>query len=188
VVRGVAVEKLAHFDFAKIASRQEALQTISRPHVDIFYHPIFDLSRGNRLFQQPRDFSTSLTKSASSRVFNSVLFFSDTLPQLCSPVVFRSSAAPQFSVCFFPVQPTGSVRVTSSTRCCPPDISPIIPDHDDVFRTPRNWGRRVTHSVNPVTAPQDHCCDQASPHRHYRFPAVLFRDGTTLGNQSGHAS
>jgi hypothetical protein len=29
------------------------------------------------------------------------------------------------------VQPTGSVRVTSSTRCGPPNISPITLDHDD---------------------------------------------------------
>ena len=49
----VAVEKLAHFDFAEIASRQEALQTISPGLLDIFYHPIFDFFWKNRLFQQP---------------------------------------------------------------------------------------------------------------------------------------
>src|SRR6266481_9696325 len=38
----VAVEKLAHFDFAKTASRQEALQTIFPSLLDILYHRIFD--------------------------------------------------------------------------------------------------------------------------------------------------
>ena len=55
---GVAVEKLAHFDFAKTASHQEALQTIFPSLLDIFYHPIFDFFQKDRLFQQPQDFST----------------------------------------------------------------------------------------------------------------------------------
>jgi hypothetical protein len=38
VRRGVAVEKLAHFDFAKTPSRQEDLQAISPSLLDIFYH------------------------------------------------------------------------------------------------------------------------------------------------------
>jgi hypothetical protein len=50
----VAAEKLAHFDFAKIASRQEALQTIFSSLLDISYHPISDLFQKNRVFQQPR--------------------------------------------------------------------------------------------------------------------------------------
>ena len=49
----MAVEKLAHSEFAKIASRQEALQTIFPSLLDIFYHPIFDFFQKNRLFQQP---------------------------------------------------------------------------------------------------------------------------------------
>jgi hypothetical protein len=60
----VAVEKLAHFDFAKIASRQEALQTIFPSLLDIFYHPTFDFFQKNRLFQQPPLFSTVIRKSA----------------------------------------------------------------------------------------------------------------------------
>jgi hypothetical protein len=58
VVRGVAVEKLAHSEFAKIGSHQEALQTIFPSLLDIFYHPIFDFFQKDRLFQQPQDFST----------------------------------------------------------------------------------------------------------------------------------
>jgi hypothetical protein len=54
----VAVEKLAHSEFAKIGSRQEALQTIFPTLLDIFYHPIFDSVQKNRLFQQPPLFST----------------------------------------------------------------------------------------------------------------------------------
>jgi hypothetical protein len=53
LINPVAVEKLAHFDFAKTASRQEALYTIFSSLLDIFYHPIFVLSQKNRLFQQP---------------------------------------------------------------------------------------------------------------------------------------
>jgi len=59
---GVAVEKLAHFDFAEIASRQEALQSIFPSALDIFYHPICDFFQKNRLFQQPPLFSTVIWK------------------------------------------------------------------------------------------------------------------------------
>ena len=52
------VEKLAHCDFAKTASRQEALLTIFPSLLDIFYHPIFDFFQKNRLFQQPPLLST----------------------------------------------------------------------------------------------------------------------------------
>ena len=51
---GVAVEKLARSEFAKIRSRQEALQTIYLNLLDIFYHPIFDFFQKRRLFQQPQ--------------------------------------------------------------------------------------------------------------------------------------
>jgi hypothetical protein len=47
------VEKLAHSEFAKIGSRQEALQTIFPSLLDIFYHSIFDFFQKNRLIQQP---------------------------------------------------------------------------------------------------------------------------------------
>jgi hypothetical protein len=50
---GVAVEKLAQSEFAKIGSRQEALQTIFLSLLDIFYRPIFDFFQKNRVFQQP---------------------------------------------------------------------------------------------------------------------------------------
>jgi hypothetical protein len=56
----VAVEKLAHSEFAKIGSRQEALQTILPSLLDIFYHPIFDFFKKNRVFQQPQDLSTPI--------------------------------------------------------------------------------------------------------------------------------
>ena len=39
------------------------------------------------------------------------------------------------------------------------------------------WGSRVAYSFGPVTALQDHCRNQASPHGHYRFLAALFPDG-----------
>jgi hypothetical protein len=53
LINPVAVEKLAHSEFAKITSRQEALQTIFLSLPDIFYHPFFDFFQKNRLFQQP---------------------------------------------------------------------------------------------------------------------------------------
>jgi hypothetical protein len=49
----VAVEKLASEKSAKIKMRQEALYAISPSLLDIFYRPIFDILKKNRVFQQP---------------------------------------------------------------------------------------------------------------------------------------
>ena len=67
-ITGVAIEKLAHSEFAKIGSRQEALKPIFPSLLDICYHPIFHFFKENRVFQQPQGLSPSLTKSAPSRV------------------------------------------------------------------------------------------------------------------------
>jgi hypothetical protein len=64
----VAVEKLAHSEFEKVGSRQEALQTISPSFLDIFYHRIFGFFRENRLFQQPQDFSKSIPAKPLRRI------------------------------------------------------------------------------------------------------------------------
>ena len=61
LITGVAVEKLAHCDFAEIASRQEALQTIFPSLLDIFYHSIFDFFKKNPLFQQPQGLSLAIS-------------------------------------------------------------------------------------------------------------------------------
>ena len=58
----VAVEKLVQQEFAKIGSRQEALQTISPSLLNIFYYPIVDFFLKTRLFQQPPLFATSIWK------------------------------------------------------------------------------------------------------------------------------
>jgi hypothetical protein len=58
----VAVEKLAHSEFAKIGSRQEALQTVFPSLLDIFYRPIFDFFQENRLFQQATPLRTIYLK------------------------------------------------------------------------------------------------------------------------------
>ena len=92
-------------------------------------------SHSRRLFQQPPLFATSLTKSASSRVFNSFFIPFAHTPTVVQSRFFSGRCAAILGL-FFPVQPTGSVRVTSSSRCCPPDISPITCDHDDVFELP----------------------------------------------------
>src|ERR1700730_16160849 len=51
---GVGVEKLFPAKFAKIKSRQEALQTTFSVFLDIFYPPIFGYFEENGLFQHPR--------------------------------------------------------------------------------------------------------------------------------------
>jgi hypothetical protein len=58
----VAVEKLAQRELAEIASRQEALQTISLSLLAIFHHPIFDFFQKNRLFQQPQGLSPPISE------------------------------------------------------------------------------------------------------------------------------
>jgi mannose/fructose/N-acetylgalactosamine-specific phosphotransferase system component IID len=58
LVTGVAVEKLARHEFAEIASRQEALQTIFPGLLDIFYVLIFGFIQKTRVFQQALLFST----------------------------------------------------------------------------------------------------------------------------------
>ena len=61
MINPVAVEKLAHSEFAKIRSRQEALQTISPSFLDIFfYHPFFEIFLKTRVFQQPPLLSTPI--------------------------------------------------------------------------------------------------------------------------------
>jgi hypothetical protein len=63
----VAVEKLAHSEFTKIGSRQEALQTIFPSLLDIFYHPTFDFFQKNRVFEQPPLFSTVIQQRGVSQ-------------------------------------------------------------------------------------------------------------------------
>ena len=134
------------------------------------------------------DFATSLTKSASSRVFNSFFDPFAHTPPVVQSRCFLCRALRLNSRVVFPVQPTGSVRVTSSSRCYPPDISPITGDHDDFFELPDSSREAGSLFTYPVTLLQDHCCDQASPHGHYLFPAAPFRDGRTLRNQFPHAT
>jgi hypothetical protein len=62
VIIPAAIEKLARHEFAEIAPRQEALQTIFRSLLEIFYHPIFNFFQRNRLFQQPPIETTALIR------------------------------------------------------------------------------------------------------------------------------
>ena len=80
--------------------------------------------------------ATSLTKSATSRVFDSFFVPFAQTPALRSSAVSFGGRCAAILGLFFLSNPRDSVRVTASTRCCPPDISPIIPDHDDVFELP----------------------------------------------------
>jgi hypothetical protein len=70
VIIPVAVEKLALHEFAEIASRQEALQTIFLNLLDIFYRPIFDFFQKNRLFQQPPLLSTVIPNCSKLLAFS----------------------------------------------------------------------------------------------------------------------
>ena len=133
-------------------------------------------------------FATSLTKSASSRVFDSFFVPFAHTPALRSPAVSFGpamrrnfsdcSSCPTYETRFVSLHRLGVAHQTS-LRSCPTMM---------MYSNSPQLGRRVAYSLDPVTAPQDHCCDQASPHGHYRFPAAPFRDGRTLGNRSGHAS
>src|SRR6516225_4879898 len=76
-------------------------------------------------------------------------------------------------------------RVPSSLRCCPPNISSILTDHDEVFELPGCPGRAGSLINRPVTS--HHSRLQASPHRLPRFAASV-RDDRTLGNQSRPAT
>src|SRR5713101_6404401 len=85
--------------------------------------------------------STSLTTSAASRVFCSYFCFLLAHHCLSAVALFPPAlVAPRSSSFFVPVQPTCSVRVTSSIRCCPPNISPVTVDHDDLFELPATQG------------------------------------------------
>ena len=103
--------------------------------VDSVSGPFTTTNMGTLTFSSPTTFTTSLTKSASSRVFNSFFIPFAHTPTVVQSRFFSGRCAAILGL-FFPVQPTGSVRVTSSSRCCPPDISPITCDHDDVFELP----------------------------------------------------
>jgi hypothetical protein len=58
VITPVAVEKLARQEFAETTLRQEALQAIFPPRLNIFYHPNLGFLQEKRVFQQPPLFST----------------------------------------------------------------------------------------------------------------------------------
>src|SRR5882724_5290641 len=61
---------------------------------------------------------------------------------------------------------------------CPPDISPVTFDHDDLFELPP-FGEASSLFSYPVTAMQDHWCNLAFPHGLPRT-AAAFRGGRTL--------
>src|SRR6266852_4367097 len=69
---------------------------------------------------------------------------------------------------------------------CPPDISPVTFDHDDLFELPP-FGEASSLFSYPVTAMQDHCCNLAFPHGLPRT-AAAFRGGRTLCSRSGRAT
>jgi hypothetical protein len=73
LINRVGVEKLSHRKFAEIASRQEALQTISPSRLDIFHHPIFHFFQKNRLFQQPQALSQVSRVAVRRRFVNSAI-------------------------------------------------------------------------------------------------------------------
>jgi hypothetical protein len=67
----VGVEKLLPAKFAKIKSRQEALQTTFSIFLDIFYPPNLGCFEENGLFQQPRDFASDSLETSPDSLFGS---------------------------------------------------------------------------------------------------------------------
>jgi hypothetical protein len=61
LLTGVAVEKLALYEFAEIASRQEPLGMIFRSRLDIFYHANFGFLQKRRVFQQEQGLPPSIS-------------------------------------------------------------------------------------------------------------------------------
>src|SRR5271170_5528333 len=82
------------------------------------------------------------------------LFLSHTRLHRRGPTLFSGQLLRHNSRVVVRVQPTSSVRVTSSIRCCPPAISPITYDHDDVFKLPdlsREAGSPFSYPVTTLS-------------------------------------
>src|SRR5271155_4841023 len=79
----------------------------------------------------------SLTTPALSRVFR--LLYYQTRAHLSVGARTASFSAASF----IRVTLTCSARLRSSTQCCPPNISSITIDHDELFELPVLSGRRV---------------------------------------------
>ena len=112
----VAVEKLAHSEFAKIRSRQEALQTISPSFLDIFYHPFFEIFLKTRVFQQPPLFATSILMRSVEVIVRRLPFASNKRFERMGMVVLRSTTP-----C---VKPQLFEQVS---RRCPVDVRGRVP-------------------------------------------------------------
>jgi hypothetical protein len=106
-------EKLAHSEFEKIGSHQEALQTIFPSRLDVFYHPIFDFFQKNWLFNSRRDYHhLSQSEIGSGKRISRHL--SDSVPP--------TNASPN-SYCSFAYSALASFRCTStgsSSHASPP--------------------------------------------------------------------
>ena len=134
-----------------------------------------------------RLFTTSLTRSAVSRYLG--LFFHDfehTFHVSAHALVpFERVTMWRRLIC---VQPKwlGPFSLHQIRWRCPPDISPVTFDHDDLFELPP-FGEASSLFSYPVTAMQDHCCNLAFPHGLPRTAAAV-RGDRTLCSQSGHAT
>jgi hypothetical protein len=65
----VAVEKLLLAKFAKIKSRQDALQTTFSIFLDIFYPPNFGCFGENGVFQQPQAIALKTRSMSAMAIF-----------------------------------------------------------------------------------------------------------------------
>ena len=100
----------------KLLRVRKLYKTIFPSLLDISDQPIFDFFRENRLFQQPRDLSTSLTKSASSRVFSSGFISFAHTPAAAQSRLFLGECCAAILEFLSLSNLTSSVRVTSSSR------------------------------------------------------------------------
>src|SRR5260221_3208792 len=82
---------------------------------------------------------------------------------------------------FICVALTCSARLRSSTQCCPPNISSVTIDHDELFDLPLSRG-----SGKPNQSSGDcshHSAFLASPHRLHCFSAASVHDDRTRCTQ-----
>jgi hypothetical protein len=88
VGRGVAVEEVGFSEKSRKSGDRKCPEDWGKSFVELPDAKQFLRIHGERVFQQPPLLSTSLTKSAPSRVFSSFLFLSHTHLRLRSPACF----------------------------------------------------------------------------------------------------
>jgi hypothetical protein len=74
-----------------------------------------------------------MTSVLTSALFRVLSLFDHTFPVRCSPRVesIKLAIAAQFRCPPFALKSLTAIPVSTSLRCCPPNISPVTADHDN---------------------------------------------------------